>query len=78
MAGLSFVETNPHRATALQHANGIVAFSANEALAQVRASAGAFDLVFHGVGVAATRELAIAAAAPGSVGEAKILLLPGT
>ena len=80
VAGLSVVETNPHRAAALQHATGIVAISAEEAQTQThaQASAGGLDLMFRTVGVAAPRELAIADAAPGSVGAAKILLLPGT
>ena len=82
VAGLSVVETNPHRAAALQHATGIVAISAEEAQTQTQthaqASAGGLDLRFRTVGVAAPRELAIADAAPGSVGAAKILLLPGT
>lgn len=63
VAALHVVETNPHRAAALGRATGIQAISGDDALAQ----AGGFDLVFDAVGVAATRDIAIAAAAPGSV-----------
>ena len=63
VAALSVVETNPHRAAALQRATGINAITGDEALAQP----GGFDLVFDAVGVAATRDIAIGAAAPGSV-----------
>ncbi len=63
VAGLTVVESNPHRAAALQRVTGILAISADEALAQ----GAAYDLVFDAVGVAPTRDLAISAAAPGSV-----------
>jgi 2-desacetyl-2-hydroxyethyl bacteriochlorophyllide A dehydrogenase len=63
VASLSVVETNPNRAAALQQATGIAAISSAEALARP----GGHDLVFDAVGVAGTRDAAIAAAAPGSV-----------
>jgi threonine dehydrogenase-like Zn-dependent dehydrogenase len=63
VASLSVVETNPNRAAALERATGIQAISGDDALARP----GGFDLVFDAVGVAATRDIAIAAAAPGSV-----------
>jgi alcohol dehydrogenase len=63
VASLSVVETNPHRAAALERATGIQAITGNEALARP----GGFDIVFDAVGVAATRDIAIGAAAPGSV-----------
>jgi 2-desacetyl-2-hydroxyethyl bacteriochlorophyllide A dehydrogenase len=62
-ASVSVVETNPKRAAALKEATGIDAITGEQALAD----AGSFDFVFDAVGVAATRDLAIAAAAPGSV-----------
>ena len=58
---LSVVETNALRAAALRQATGIVAIDAQAAAAQ----AGEFDFVFDAVGVAATRDLAIAGVAPG-------------
>jgi threonine dehydrogenase-like Zn-dependent dehydrogenase len=63
VASLSVVETNPIRARALQQATGIQAISGDDALQR----AGGFDLVLDAVGVAATRDIAIAAAAHGSV-----------
>ena len=61
VAALQVVETNPLRAQALQRATGI------EAIDGAAAVASEYDLVFDAVGVAATRDIAIAAAAPGSV-----------
>jgi 2-desacetyl-2-hydroxyethyl bacteriochlorophyllide A dehydrogenase len=60
---LAVVETNPLRAQALRQATGIAAIDAPAAAAR----AGEFDVVFDAVGVAATRELAIASSAPGGV-----------
>ncbi len=60
---LTVVETNALRCTALRQATGIVAVDAQTALA----AAGNFDFVFDAVGIAATRDLAIAAVAPGGV-----------
>ena len=63
VSGLSVVETNPHRAAALERATGIRAISGEDALARP----GGFELVVDAVGVAATRDIAIAAAAAGGV-----------
>jgi threonine dehydrogenase-like Zn-dependent dehydrogenase len=63
IAEVQVVETNPLRAHAFNLATGLSCLG-GDALAK---EAGSFDLVFDGVGVAATRELAIAAAAPGAV-----------
>jgi 2-desacetyl-2-hydroxyethyl bacteriochlorophyllide A dehydrogenase len=63
VANVSVVETNPYRVAALERATGIKAISDGEALAH----AGGFDLVFDAVGVAPTRDIAIAAAAAGGV-----------
>ncbi len=60
---LTVVETNALRSAALHQATGIVAVDAPTALA----AAGNFDFVFDAVGIAATRDLAIAAVAPGGV-----------
>lgn len=69
VAGLAVVETNPQRALALEQATGIRATSAEavRAQAQGQGQAEGFDLVFDAVGVAATRDLAIAAVASGGV-----------
>jgi alcohol dehydrogenase len=61
VAELCVVENNPRRAAALTAATGIAAISGADA------PAAAFDLVFDAVGVAGTRDLAIAAVAPGGV-----------
>ncbi len=61
VAVLQVVETNPLRAQALHAATGLSAVDAGAV------EPTAFDLVFDAVGVAATRDIAIAAAAPGSV-----------
>jgi threonine dehydrogenase-like Zn-dependent dehydrogenase len=60
VADLAVVEANPKRAAALTAATGIVPV-ASDALPPA-----SFDLVFDAVGVAATRDLAVAAAAAGS------------
>ncbi len=62
-AHINVVETNPLRARALHDATGLKAIDGAAALAY----AGGHDLVFDAVGMAATRDIAIAAAAHGSV-----------
>jgi alcohol dehydrogenase len=61
VGSLQVVETNPLRAAALQRATGVLAIDGATAIASEH------DLVFDAVGIAATRDIAIAAAAPGSV-----------
>ncbi len=63
VAALQVVETNPLRAQALLQATGIQATDA----AALAAAPAAFDLVVDAVGLATTRDLAIAAAAAGAV-----------
>jgi threonine dehydrogenase-like Zn-dependent dehydrogenase len=63
VAELAVVETNTLRAQTLLNATGIKA-TQGEAL---RAGAASFDFVLDAVGLAPTRDLAIAAAAPGAV-----------
>lgn len=60
VAVLPVVETNPLRASAFHQATGLRCIESS-VLANKQ---GSFDLVVDAVGVAATRELAIAAAAP--------------
>ena len=60
---LRVVETNPLRAHAFLQATGMACVQGSA----LDEESGGFDFVFDAVGVAATRELAIAAAAPGAV-----------
>lgn len=61
VGSLQVVETNPLRVAALQRATGIQAIDGNTAVASEH------ELVIDAVGIAATRDIAIASTAPGGV-----------